>query len=170
MPQPGVANPGFVSATFNVGTVTAGIPINYGNQVTGSNAVPGGINSTYFYARFTGFLTVSTPGKYVFGLNVQDGGDLYIGTQPIVKTLATSLTANTVAAYNTTTGTVELAANILYPIVVEWQHGTGSSYELQLLWTPPGQTAPTVIPSSNLQITGYWWNGNSSLWYPTTWY
>lgn len=170
VPRPGVGEPFPVKATFSVAALTAGIPINYGTVVSGSSTLPSGVNSTYFYARFTGFLSVATNGNYTFGLNVQDGADLYIGTQPILKTLSATQTANTVIAYNTATGTVELQANVLYPIILEWQHGSGASYECQLLWTPPGSTAAVVIPTANLQYTGYWWNGNSSSWYPNTWY
>jgi hypothetical protein len=76
---------------------------------------------------------------------------------------------NSTTAY-TQSQTVELAMNIAYPIVVEWQHGSGANYECQLLWTPPNTTTPVVIPTANLSLTGKWWNGTSADWYPTTWY
>lgn len=151
-----------------LGIVSAGIPINYGNVVTGSSGLPSGVNTTYFYTRWTGWLIVDTPGVYTIGLNVGDGGDLYIGTQPIVNTLGASQSANATAIY-TQSSRVELAANIAYPLTIEWQHGGGSHYECQLLWTPPGG-ATEIIPTANLSLAGKWWNGNSSQWYPNTWY
>jgi hypothetical protein len=74
---------------------------------------------------------------YTLGLNVADGGDLYIGEQPVVNTLGASQSAHSSTMY-TQSSTIELAANIAYPLVIEWQHGTGADYECQLLWTPPG--------------------------------
>lgn len=169
VPQPGTAYPSPVFSTFALGTVTANIPVNYGNVVSGSANLPGGMNSTYFYARWTGWLKVSTPGIYIIGVNASDGCDLYIGNQPLVLALAASQTANSTTTF-TNSARIELAANVNYPIVLEWQHGSSSSYECQLLWTPPGAVVPAVIPVTNIELTGYWWNTSSASPYPCTWY
>jgi hypothetical protein len=157
-----------VSATTATGVVSAGVAINYGNVVSGSSALPGTINTTYFYVRWIGWLTPLVSGVYTLGLNVQDGGDLYVGSQQIVSTLGATQVANSTAAY-TQSKVIELRANVPYPLVVEWQHGTGSDYECQVLWTPPGGSVE-VIPTTALSLTGRWWNGNSGQWYPNTWY
>jgi PA14 domain len=168
VPFPGAVYPGQIGATFGVGTVTTGTPINYGNVVSGSNSLPSGVNTTYFYVRWTGWLSVDVSGTYTIGLNVGDGGDLYIGTQPIVLELAASQSANSTAEY-TQSAQVELTAGVAYPMVVEWQHGGGAHYECQLLWTPPGGSVE-VIPSANLELSGYWQNASSGTPYPNTWY
>lgn len=147
--------------------------INFGNVVTGSAAKPGAINATFFYARWTGYLVPSVSGKYTLGLNVQGGANLFINDTPLVLAIASTLTANSTTTANRS-GQIELTAGVHYPITVEWQHGTGSPYELQLLWIPPGGSVQ-VIPAGNLStsqtsvtsnITGTWWNGTSGLWYP----
>jgi hypothetical protein len=194
---PASVHPLGVAMLIAVGEIVAGVPINYGNVVSGSSALPSGINTTYFYARFTGWLTLNgntgggrggftggfgggggggvgggggdLPGRYILGLNVSDGGDFYLGSQFIVNTLGVSQSANSTTAY-TQSLEIELATNIPYPIVIEWQHGAGANYECQLLWTPPNTTTPVVIPTGNISLTGKWWNGTSSEWYPTTWY
>ena len=168
-PQPGTAYPNRVSALFRLGTVTATLPVNYGNVVSGSASIPGGINSTYFYARMIGFLTVPTTGVYTIGVNASDGVGLYIGTQPIVRALSASQAANSSAAY-TNSNRVELTAGVSYPIVIEWAHGSGSNYELQLLWTLPGTLTPVVVPNANLALTRSWWNTSAGSPYPTAWY
>jgi hypothetical protein len=162
------AEPSGLSISSGIGAATAGVPINYGNVVSGSSGLPTGINTTYFYARWTGWLTVTVPGIYTLGLNVEDGGDFYIGTQPVVLSLAAMETANSSDAY-TNSSTVELAANIPYPIVIEWQHGSGANYECQLLWTPPGGSVE-LIPTSNISLSGKWWNTTSGDPYPQAWY
>ena len=147
--------------------------INFGNVVSGSPAKPGPVNGTYFYARWTGYLVPSVSGKYTIGLNVADGANLYMGNTPIVQALASALVANSSAAYNAS-GTIDLQAGVFYPLTVEWQHGTGSPYQLQLLWTPPGGSVQ-VVPSANLStsntsvtgnLQGNWWNGTPGLYYP----
>ena len=168
VPQPGTAYPTSVGATFGVAITTVGNPINYGNVVSGSANLPGGVNTTYFYVRWQGWLTVDIPGVYDIGLNVADGGDLYIGTQPIVNALGASQSANSTTSF-TQSKRIELAANVPYPLVLEWQHGTGADYECQLLWTTPDGVTE-IIPTTNLELTGRAWNGNSSQWFPNTWY
>jgi hypothetical protein len=157
----------------SVGSVTAGVPINYGNVVSGSAALPAGVHTKYFYVRWTGWITPAVSGVYTLGLNVADGADMYCVSQFVVNVLTASQSANSSAAY-TQSSTIELTANVAYPFVIEWQHGGGTSYECQLLWTPPigapGAGVVAVIPAKYLSLSGKWWNGTAAEWYPTTWY
>jgi hypothetical protein len=143
--------------------------------VSGSQSLPEGVNSTYFYVRWTGWLTPLVSGVYTLGLNVGDGGDFYINAQPIVNTLASSQMANDTTDY-TQSDTIELSANIPYQITIEWQHGpeqspspVENSYQCQLLWTQPGGTVQ-VIPAAFLSLTGKWWNMTEEVPYPNIWY
>jgi len=72
-----------------------------------------------------------------------------------------------------------LTAGVYYPLTVEWQHGGGANYELQLMWTLPVSGGPAVtqlIPNANTStasnsvtsnINYAFWNGTSGQWYPT---
>jgi hypothetical protein len=148
--------------------------LDYGNVVSGSHVKPAGVNGTYFYARFTGYIIPPETGQYTIGVNSSDGANLFVAGQPVVLNLKTAQSANGTAAYKQS-GTILLTAGAYYPIVVEWQHGTGANYELQLLWTPPA-SAIDIIPPASLSnvkgtvtgnIDGIWWNGTPDLWYPT---
>ena len=70
---------------------------------------------------------------------------------------------------------VLLTAGVYYPIVLEWAKGAGSTWGIQLVWTPPKSSAQ-LIPSSALStssssvtgnLSGSWWNGSSGLFYPS---
>jgi hypothetical protein len=148
--------------------------VNFGNVVGGSAAKPGAINVPNIYARWVGYLVPTVSGKYTLGTNSDDGVNLFINDTPIIQALASSLTANGTAAYNNS-GVIELTAGVFYPITLEWQHGAGATYQVQLLWTPPGGSV-AVIPSANLStskasvtgnLTGAWWNGTAGLWFPS---
>jgi len=148
--------------------------INIGNVVSGSAALPAGVNSSYFYMRWVGYLIPSATGLYTIGVNCADGCNLFIGTQALVANLSASGSANSTLAY-TQSGQMMLTAGVYYPITVEWQHGSGTSYELQLAWTAPlGSIA--LIPTGNLSssstsqngyLAGNAWNGTSLYFYPT---
>jgi PA14 domain len=146
--------------------------INFGNTVSGSSALPAGVNVTNFYARWVGYLIPSVTGVYTIGVNSDDGANLLIGGQPIVSNLSASQPANSTLAY-TQSGTINLTAGVYYELILEWQQG-GGSYECQLIWTPPGGSIQ-LIPSANLStasnsitgnLKGAWWNGTSLFWFP----
>ncbi len=149
--------------------------VNYGNVVSGSNALPFGINTTYFYARLVGYLIPPTTGLYTIGVNSQDGCNLYLGSEPLfVNKLSASQSANSTLAF-TQSGTILLTAGVYYPLLLEWQHGSGANYECQLAWTPPLGSIQ-LIPITSLSdmegsvtgiLTGTWWNGTAGVWYPT---
>src|ERR1041385_897745 len=148
--------------------------INFGTVVAGSAARPGAVNGTYFYARWTGYIVPTVSGKYTLGVNAADGVNLFIGDTPLINQLGATLTANSSLAYNAS-AQIELTAGVYYPITLEWQHGSGTAHELQLIWTAPGGSIQ-LIPSANLStsktsvtgnLSGSWWNGTSGLWYPS---
>ena len=180
-PASGTATPTGVSMMTALGPTQPGIPIDYGNGGGGTSApLPSGVNSTYFYARWVGFLTPSVSGIYTVGLNYSDGADFYIGSQPIVTDLNGMQISNpadpsTGIPEYVTSSQIALVKNVAYPVVIEWQHGGGADFELQFLWTPPSRTngppgVTEVIPEANISLVGSWWNGTSSQWYPTVWY
>lgn len=148
--------------------------INYGSVVSGSTALPSGVNPTYSYARWTGYIIPSVTGLYTVGVNSEDGVSLYLAGQPIVANLKNAQVANSSAAY-TQSSKIQLTKGVPYPVVLEWQHGSAVAFECQLLWTPPGGSVQ-LIPSANLStsqssvtgnLAGTWWNGTTGLWFPS---
>src|ERR1039458_144935 len=139
----------------------------------GASALPAGVNSTYTYARWVGYLIPSTTGVYTIGVNSDDGANVFVSGQPIVVNLAGGQTANLSLAYKQS-GTINLTKGVYYELVVEWQNAGGSGL-VQLAWTPPGGSSQ-LVPSGNLSISstsitgnlsGAWWNGTALMWYPT---
>ena len=152
---------------------TTDAQVNYGITVAGSAALPAGVNTTYTYARWAGFLVPGVTGQYTIGVNSDDGANLFLGTTPIVSNLAVAQSASSTLAY-TQSGKIMLTAGVYYPLLLEWQQG-GGSYEIQLAWTPPGGSIQ-LIPAANLStsntsvtsnLKGTWWNGTPGLYYPT---
>jgi hypothetical protein len=154
--------------------------VNVGNVVGGSAALPSGVHTTYFYARWVGYLVPSVTGTYTVGVNSDDGANLIIGGKALVSNLSATQAANSTLGY-TQSGTISLTAGVWYSLVVEWQTSTGN-YECQLAWTPPIYGSPAsggsiqLIPSGNLStssttitsnLAGAWWNGSAYVWYPT---
>jgi hypothetical protein len=121
-------------------TTTIDGPIDYGF----TQSLPAGIGSTYFYARFVGYIIPPLTGAYVFGLNSQDGANLFVNGQSLILDLQNNHTANVAGTPTTTSSAIILTANGRYPIVLEWGHGTGATSNLELLWQPPGQTMQPV--------------------------
>jgi len=177
----GNATPTGVSMVTALGPTQPGVPVDYGNGGGGTSApLPPGVNSTYFYVRWVGFLTPSVSGVYTVGLNYSDGADFYIGSQAIVADLTGAQVSvppdpSTGIPEYVTSSQISLVKNVAYPVVIEWQHGGGADYELQFLWTPPSRTnGPSsiteVIPEANIALVGSWWNGTDTSWYPEIWY
>lgn len=157
--------------------MTTASNINFGNVVAGSSSLPAGVNTTYFYARFVGYLIPSLTGVHTIGVNSKDGCNLYIAGQPVfTPNLSAVQTAHSTLTY-TQSGQIDLTAGVHYPIVLEWQKSVnsgGNNYECQLAWTVPGGSI-ALIPTGNLSdsdssvtgvLDGTWWNGTSGLWYP----
>lgn len=187
-------NPGTIDASsglivspsqFNVGagnigwaqaaTSTDG-PVNYASGYGGlsGGAAPAGVNPTYFYARWTGYLVPSVSGRHTLGLNVDDTANLFIGGNPITLSLnTTGGAANNSLAYKYS-ATMDLTAGVYYPVVIEWEQAVGP-YACQFIWTPPGGSI-ALVPGANLttalgsitsNLSANWWNGTPGLWYPT---
>lgn len=148
--------------------------INFGNVVAGSDALPGGVATTYTYATWSGYLVPSVTGLYTIGVNSQDGVNLSICGVAFISNIDAIQSANGTLGY-TQSFTIQLTAGVYYDFILEWQHASNPNYELQLIWTPPlGSMA--LIPAANLSqhsyevtsnIVGAWWNGTSTLWYPS---
>ena len=152
----------------------------FGSVVAGSEPLPGGVNSTYSYARFVGYLVPSITGVYTVGVNASGGVNLYIAGNGIITNLSPGNdTANSTLAY-TRSNNITLTAGIFYALVLEWQNGLETP-ELQLLWTPPNEgvqlvnmvnvsdRASGVVAVPTKHINSTWWNGTSGLWYPPKW-
>lgn len=128
--------------------------------------LPAGVNPTYIYARWTGYLFIPTAGAYNFALACTDGGNLFVNQTMIVG----ALTTNSAISLN---GNIALQVGPV-PIVVEWQVGTDPP-ALTLMWTPPGG-AQALVPSSVMSrsinppasgfLLGYYWNGSAAHWMP----
>jgi hypothetical protein len=150
------------------------LTINYGNVVAGSNALPAEVATSYFYATWAGYIIPSVSGLYTIGVNSQDGVNFSLCGVLLIANIDAAQSANGTAAY-TQSFTINLTAGVYYDFILEWQHGSGPNYELQLLWTAPNSSVAVVIPSANLSqhsyevtsnLAGIWWNGTSTLWYP----
>lgn len=157
------------------GPTTYGASINFGTYgYAGMASSVGGANSQYFYSRFYGYLCPTVTGVYTIGTNFDDGATLYIGGQVVGNN---DLTINIAMGANlsyATSAKVLLTAGVYYPIVLEWTHGAGANYGLQLIWTPP-KSSPQLIPAANFSTSGVTvtgnlhisvWNGSSGLYYP----
>lgn len=152
------------------------MPINYGNVVSGSAAVPAGTNGTFFYCRITGFLVPTITGSYTIGVNCGDGCSLFIGPQSacLIDGIDDANVPLSSLGYGKS-AKIDLTAGQFYPFVIEWQHGGSGDYELQLIWTPPGGTMALVPDASLSDIAGAvsqrvnasFGNGTSTYWYPT---
>lgn len=127
-------------------------------------ALPSGVNATYGYARWCGWLNIAEAGTYSFNLVSTGGSNLFVNKAQIIGGLAS---ASTNASANAT-----LAVGLV-PICVEWQWET-SAPSLALKWTPPGG-ASALIPASVMArslnqisqfLVGYWFNGSAACWYP----
>src|ERR1019366_6231879 len=152
--------------------------IDFSSDVLTGWAIPIAVNSSYFYYRAVGYIIPAETGLYTVGVKAGDGANLLIGGTPIVTGLSWRMTANDSLEY-TQSGQIMLTAGKFYSIVVEWQHGAGAAYKLQLLWTLPTVNPSLgeieIVPSSCLSsssttvtgnLTSAWWNGTSGLWFP----
>src|ERR1035437_7743649 len=160
--------------------------IDYGNVVGTSSALPAGVNSTYFFVAWTGWLVPSVSGLYTLGVNSKDGANISICGVDMLMHLGDTSIANSDGSY-TQSFQIMLTAGTYYDIEVDFQHGgadgagspPANDYQIQLLWTPP-LGSPEVIPAECLthysyqmsyNLWGQWANGvvgdgTGSGWYP----
>ncbi len=96
-----------------------------------------GQSTDYVYVRWTGYYICPTTGTYTFGVNSDDGANLYVnGAAVFPPNLSASQPAAADLTY-TQSGTVSLTAGDTYEIILEYRNGTGGAL-IQLLTTPPG--------------------------------
>ena len=106
----------------------------------------GSAKTNQISVRWTGQVLTTVAGNYVFTTLADDGTRLWVG--------GTLLVDNWVLQGATAkSGTNYLAANTRYDIVMEY-FNNASVGSAQLLWTPPGDLAAVLIPSSNLLLPG----------------
>ena len=101
------------------------------------------INSETFSIRWTGQLTAPATGNYVFVTQSDDGVRLWLGNQLVIDNLAPHpLTEDR-------SGSVALTGGQSYNLRLEYFELTANAV-IRLMWIRPGQTAPEIIPSTNL--------------------
>jgi hypothetical protein len=111
-----------------------------------ANAVsaPSGSNTTTpFYARWTGTFVSPATGTYTIGVNSDDGANVYVNGTQLVNNLSAGQSVASDLTY-TQSGTISLAAGATNTIVVEYEQGGGDA-GIQLLWTIPGASSPTLL-------------------------
>jgi fibronectin-binding autotransporter adhesin len=104
-----------------------------------------GLDINNVSARWLGKVRTIAAGTYTFSTTCDDGRRLWVNGQLVVDSW--------VGGANTKSGTIDLAANTLYDIVLEWFNGTGGS-KAQLLWMPPGDVTAVIIPTEYLLLPG----------------
>ncbi len=127
--------------------------LNY--NVTGyawGQAPPAGVNTTTIYARWTGSFVSTIGGTYTIGVNSDDGANVYVNGTPLVSNLVNAQGAQSNLTYSQS-GTISLSAGATNSIVVEYQQGGGGA-GIQLLWTPPGQSSPSLLGWSIVPANG----------------
>lgn len=103
----------------------------------------------FFTIRWAGYLlTPAVDGTYTFHTHTDDGVRLWVNHTLVVDNWS---------AHGHASGTIALAADEVYPIVVEYREAAGSA-RAHLYWQPPGQ-AEVIIPAAHL-IPAQDCNGN----------
>ncbi len=101
-----------------------------------------GFGSDTFTVRWTGYVaTPSVAGVYTFYTRTDDGVRLWVDGELVVEHWADQAAAEH-------SGTIELAADELYPIKLEYYENTGAAVAA-LRWEPPGM-AKEIIPAASL--------------------
>ncbi len=133
-------------------------------NLTAAN-LPTGVNGTYVYGRWTGWLTAPATGDYTFTLKSTDGSNLFVNKKQLVGDL-------TAVGAVDNSGTIALIANKPVPIVVEWQWATDAP-QLSLSYSGGGSAGlvPNTWLSNSINqvsgfLLGYWVNGSEANWYP----
>jgi hypothetical protein len=124
---------------YNVAPSQSGMPNSWPNAL----AAPSGVNQTYVYARWTGSFVSPVSGTYTIGVNSDDGANVFVNGTQLVANLAGVQGAASNLTYMQS-GTIALTAGAVNTIVVEYQQGVGPG-GIQLLWTLPGSTTPTLL-------------------------
>ena len=96
--------------------------------------------------RWVGQVLTTAAGQYVFTTRCDDGARLWVNGTMLVDDWTTH-------GATSRSGTNNLAANTRYDIVMEYFNNTDGG-SATLSWTPPGETASTLIPTANLFLPG----------------
>jgi hypothetical protein len=100
-----------------------------------------GVPATNYSIRWSGMVTAPVAGSYSFCVAAEFQAQLYVN--------GTELASPTFDAGQRSCGSISLTAGQSVPVIVDYEHGTGSA-EAQLSWIPPGSTTAAVIPSSDM--------------------
>lgn len=103
------------------------------------------VSSDYFVARYTANVMPEFSQVYTFKALYDRGVRLFVNGQQLFSNFSNSPTANTTSG---TTGTIDLQAGKLYPIVLEYMGRSGPA-SVQLLWASANQPEQ-VIPQNRL--------------------
>lgn len=115
---------------------------NFANAVTPPTPSDG-LGYTDLYVVWTGYFQAPSTGTYTIGVNSDDGATLYVNGTKLVNNLAAGQGADGDLVY-TESGTIALTAGETYSITLDYQNTSGSG-AIQLLWTPPGATSPSLL-------------------------
>jgi hypothetical protein len=114
---------------------------------------PAGVNADYYQVTWVGTVTIPSDGDYMFRINVDDGGRLWVTPgQPTATT--TIPAAGQVNSWkdqgptNHDSATMTLTAGQVLNVRMEfYEHGGGSAARLH--WKLPGQTVFGAVPAYN---------------------
>jgi autotransporter-associated beta strand protein len=118
------------------------------SDLTSAAQLPAAIypNTNQVSVRWLGQVLTTTNGTYTFTTTCDDGSRLWVnGTLIVDNWILQGATAKS--------GTVTLAADTRYDIVMEFFNNAGGS-SAKLSWTPPGDTTSVTIPTEYLFLPG----------------
>ncbi len=104
-----------------------------------------GLSTNTFSVRWLGKVLTTAAGTYKFSTICDDGERLWVNGQLVVDSWVTGST--------TRSGSIDLAANTQYDLVMEY-FNSGSASSAKLLWTPPGDLTTVAIPAEYLFLPG----------------
>ena len=137
--------------------VTMDQSINYSTPLSGTPDYPwesvslepsGMTTATNFYARWTGYVIAGEAGTYTFGVNSDDGANLYVNGVQLVSNLPNGQGANDTSCEYTQSGTIALSAGQVVPVILEWEN-TGGPGGIQFIMTPPGGPAQLAVAGTS---------------------
>jgi hypothetical protein len=131
----------FMRPTLSGGAVTrvdASVDFNWG---TGSPTADGVIPADAFSARWVGYIRPQLAETYTLYVNADSGVLLKLGSTTVIDQWA----ATTATEFS---GTINLEANVLHDISLQYKHTTGNAY-VELRYSSPS-TSKQVVPQDRL--------------------
>jgi len=137
--------------------VTIDQNINYSTPLSGTpdypwqnvSTEPSGMTiTTNFYARWTGYVTAGEAGTYTFGVNSDDGANLYVNGTQLISNLPNGQTADDTSCAYMQSGTIALSAGQTVPIILEWENMVGPG-GIQFIMIPPGGPAQLAVAGTS---------------------